>query len=381
MPQLFKIGIVFDGYGGITIPPNPVSEQVLGTLLRFDNTYILGTPTEPISHDLNLDYTGFTEGQSLTTPVNLTIYHHSKVVPSFLSDFSLTGSYDTTYKSLNTIIISFTSLAVKTATITVTPNSEGIDSIIPKRNLVWEGLRRNTNVNIAPDTSQNPVHGFASQNIESIGGNLRTITFDNDGNVGFGQTSLSNGSGYSIPHGGKINLQTPFAFSFWTKNVSENNQYPYPEYDESTTGRRCIAFGVSLSPYAFNGFRVWTPSFASVRLQMEFFEGASASSARRIEGDANFDLSRSTWKHIFCSYDGTTMVFCADNQHTLTKALEGFVVTNDSDFFIGNQRANTTDINSWRGSSVMMRDVRWYNGYIPTEIERTQLYNHGLLML
>jgi hypothetical protein len=246
---------------------------------------------------------------------------------------------------------------------------------------VWEGLRRNANINVAPDTSSNPVHGYSNMNLERIE-DIRMFAFDEHENVGFGSLSISGTSCYTIPHGGKINLKSPFAFSFWAKHIKPD--YPW---NKSDTGIRFIAFGYNSNPYEFNGFRIITGSDTDLRIMPEFLAGASTSTHRRLQGDVNderFKINSEVWKHVFVYYDNTNLGMVIDNQHTITKAgsnLLNYNVTNDSDFYIGGQRNSISNTTSWRGNAVYMRDLRWYNGYIPNQSERTQLYNHGLLSL
>ena len=341
----------------------------------------MGTPSEPIETDLLIDYYGFENGEELTIPKTLTIYHHSTTIPSFINKFKITsGSYSTTYRTLNTIIITFYSVNNKSITILNTPNSNGIHDIIPRKNLNWEGLRRNTNVNIAPDTSPNPVHGVANNN-------KKYMIITTDGEVGFGANSTSQCSSYVVPKIGKIKLQTPFAFSFWARTAGDAHPFPHHLDTPVTNGIRFISFGYNTGGgNGGNGFRITTNSASDKTITVEFALGTSTSSNYRLSGpagDVNFQLT-DVDKHIFIWYDGKTLGMTINNKFTITKtnsSLLNWDTNHNSPFFVGgNQNSHTTDT-SWRTNKHYMRDLRWYNGYIPNEVERLQLYNHGLLKL
>jgi hypothetical protein len=364
-----------------TPTPNQINEELrLTNILRFDNNYTLGTTTEPIEDDLLINYDGFESGEVLNTPKIITIYHHSPTVPSFISNFNITsGSYSTTYRTLNTITITFFSLSNKTITITNTPNSTQIHSIIPRRNLTWEGLRRNANIGFAVDTSPNPVHGRGNPY-------KHYSIVDNEGNIGFGVLSTSNSSCFIVPKTGKISLQSPFAFSFWSKAAGD--EHPFPHYSKlSANAIRFLGFGYNTDGgNGGNSFQIQTESWSDKRIKARFLLGTSSSSNREIigpSGDVNFQLTNE-YKHIFVWYDGTTLGMTINNQYTITKTnsnLLNFNTTHNSDFYIGGNRNSHLNESSWRTNKHYMRDLRWYNGYIPTEPERTQLFIHGLQQL
>ena len=362
--------------------PPVVETHYLTNLLRFNDDYILGSPTNPIETDLVIDYEGFTLGQTLITPRTLTIYHHNNVVPTFLSDFTITsGTYSTTYRTLNTIVITFYSLSNKTATIINTADSNGIHDIIPKRGLAWEGLRRNANLGYAPDTSTNPVHAYGSP--------YRMYNIiDNEGNVGFGINSTSSNGCFIIPKTPKTTLQKPFALSFWAKVAG--NEHPFWHYTMTSPPTNSIRFfAVGYNADGGNGgnsFRLRTFTSTDHRIVAEFARGTSTDSDIRLEcpADNNFRLNLNEYKHVFMWYDGTTIGITVNNQYTATKTnseIVALTTNHNSDVYIGGSRNSHLNNSSWRTNKHYLRDFRWYNGYVPTIQERTQLYNHGLLQL
>jgi hypothetical protein len=365
-----------------TVPTTtqPVTSNVLGTVIRFDGDYVIGAPDNPITHELNIDYSGFENGEILQNPSTVTIYHHSSVEPKFIKEFAKTGNYSTTYRTLNVITITFKSKTDKRLSITNISNSTNIDTDIPRRNLVWEGLRRNANIAFASDTSTDPIHGV---------GNIYKMysIVAPDGNIGFGISGTSSCSCFVVPNQGKISLKYPFAFSFWAKYAGD--EHPFRHYSEPPVSNaiRFLGFGYeSDGGNGGNGFQILTESATDRRIKARFLLGTSTSTNRQIigpSGDVNFELT-DDYKHIFVWYDGTTLGMTINNQHTITKSgssLLNFNTNHNSDFYIGGVKRTHLSDTSWRTNKHYMRDLRWYNGYIPNQSERTQLYNHGLSQL
>jgi hypothetical protein len=360
--------------------PQPITSNLLGTVIRFDGDYVIGASDNPIAHELNIDYSGFENGEILQNPSTITIYHHSSVEPKFIKEFAKTGNYSTTYRTLNVITITFKSKTDKRLSITNISNSNNIDTDIPRRNLVWEGLRRNANIAFASDTSTDPIHGV---------GNIYKMysIVAPDGNIGFGISGTSSCSCFVVPNQGKISLKYPFAFSFWAKYAGD--EHPFRHYSEPPVSNaiRFLGFGYeSDGGNGGNGFQILTESATDRRIKARFLLGTSTSTNRQIigpSGDVNFELT-DDYKHIFVWYDGTTLGMTINNEHSITKSgssLLNFNTNHNSDFYIGGVKRTHLSDTSWRTHKHYMRDLRWYNGYIPNQSERTQLYNHGLSQL
>jgi hypothetical protein len=186
---------------------------------------------------------------------------------------------------------------------------------------------------------------------------------------------------------GKISLQSPFAFSFWAKIAGDEHPFPHFSQSELSNAIRFIGFGYNTDGgNGGNSFQILTESWTDKRIKARFLLGTSSSSNREIigpSGDVNFQLTNE-YKHIFVWYDGTTLGMTINNQYTITKTnsnLLNFNTSHNSDFFIGGLRNTHLNETSWRTNKHYMRDLRWYNGYIPNTSERLQLYNHGLLQL
>jgi hypothetical protein len=371
-----RIGSLFEDLLDTLTYSGPTELQISNTIIRFDQNFSIGTLDNPVAGNIPVELTGFADSLAASTLTIVTIFSYSEdgTIPTFLTGWTnLTPgvTYSTTYGNLNTITAQYNGSGIQYSNIVTVDHIYNIEPLTTK-GLIWQGFERNLLPLIVPDLSRNPVNGQGNPDFNAWGATL----FDQFGNWG-GKGSASSPAGvgstskpaYVLALGGKINLTYPFTISLWSKTVKA---------DAGTT--ITLLATVSNTDDDTAGIRLYTVSQTDHKVRCDLNHYITGSSNRRLTSVSA--LSSTEWKHIWYDYNGTTSRMFINNVLEASQANANNLNVVTSPHFnlsFGCMKHLTTD--QRYGGELFLANVRIYQGYIPSDIERTAIFNHGNQLL
>lgn len=365
MPTKFRVPFRVQGFTPTT-PIEPVGSTSF-TIIRFDKDFEVGSLTNPTFDDISVELLGFENSLAASDTSTVTIFNMctTGVAPAFLTGWTNTvpgTPYSTVYGDLNTIVATFSGGTIS-YTVTVTPDYFGSLTGIPVKGLIWRGLERVFSLsNPSPDFSPRPVNGYLRFNESGI-----LSVFDEDGYWGTNFVNHANKPVINIPSGGKINITFPFAISFWAK---------LPPGSPETSPRLFSTYDIN--PANLNvRLRTASTTDRSVHFNLNF--SSTGNDDRTV---ISSEQLTDVWKHVYADYDGTTMRLFINNGTPVTRtgaSVQNLVTSPHPIATIGGEWHYT--INGNYGGACFMAYMRIYQGNIPTDEQRTAIYNDGFQKL